>query len=112
MRAFRDADNHLEHFNHSRNMLNYSLSAGYLVLPKNYENFHQTNFNVYLELLGAKSLDKSEYNLDIAPAIQFIFNSTTKLNVGARFQAAGNMDRIGRNRYLISIEQTLLNVLK
>ena len=111
MRAFKDKENHIEHFGHSRNMLSYSLSAGYLVLPREYTSFKQTNFNVYLEILGNKALDKSEYFVDFAPAIQFIFNSNTKLNFGARFEAKGNITRISKNRFLVSIEHTLLNVL-
>jgi hypothetical protein len=112
MRVFRDADNHIEHFGHSRDMLGYSLSAGYLVFPREYTSFKQTNFNVYLEVLGNKALDKSENFVDLAPAIQFIFNSNTKLNFGARFEAIGNITRIAKNRFLISVEHTLLNVLR
>ena len=37
--------------------LNYSLSAGYLVLPLNYTSYNQTNLNVYLELIGSRNLD-------------------------------------------------------
>ncbi|HKP33014.1 MAG TPA: hypothetical protein VJT83_09810 [Chitinophagaceae bacterium] len=112
MRAFRDADNHIEHFDHSRNMLGYSLSAGYLVFPREYTSFKQTNLDIYLEVLGNNSLDKSENFVDLAPAIQFIFNSNTKLNLGARFEATSNITRIAKNRFLISIEHTLLNVLR
>ena len=112
MRAFRDKENHIEHYGHSRNMLGYSLSAGYLVLPREYKSFKQTNFNIYLEILGNQALNKSEFFVDIAPAIQLIFNSNTKLNFGARIEAGSNMTRIAKNRFLISMEHTLLNVLK
>ncbi|HKC36220.1 MAG TPA: hypothetical protein VKB95_09160, partial [Chitinophagaceae bacterium] len=37
--------------------LNYSLSAGYLVLPLDYKNYDQTNLNIYAELLGGRNLD-------------------------------------------------------
>lgn len=95
-----------------RQMFNYSLSGGYLLFPKNYTSYRQTNLNLYLELLGAKSINRGDYYTDLAPAVQLIFNSTTKLNLGARFQLSGNMVRVGERTYLVSMEHTILNVLK
>jgi hypothetical protein len=92
--------------------LNYSLSAGYLLLPKQYTSYNQTNVNLYVEVLGMQGLEKGDYMLDVAPALQFIFNSNSKLNLGARFQAGGNMMRIANNNYFISVERTFLNALK
>ncbi len=97
---------------YSYEAFNYSLSAGYLLLPFRYTDFKQTNVNLYLELLGSKSLDKSLYYVDLAPAIQFIINSTVKLNAGYRFQLDGNMHRMSTNSILISAEATFLNLLK
>jgi hypothetical protein len=91
---------------------NYSLSAGYLLFPRNYVGFNQTNFNLYLELLGSNALDKSLYYVDLAPAIQFIFNSNTKLNAGYRFQLGGNMHRMAEESWTLSLETTFLNALK
>lgn len=89
--------------------INYSLSAGYLVLPKEYTDYRQTNFNVYLEVLGQQTLDRSRYFVDLAPAFQFIFNSNAKLNIGYRFQLGGTMDRMSSNSWQLSFERTLLN---
>lgn len=91
---------------------NYSLSAGYLLFPRKYVSYKQTNFNLYLELLGSNTLDKSLHFVDLAPAVQFIFNSNTKVNAGYRFQLSGNMHRMATESLLISIETTFLNVLK
>ena len=91
---------------------NYSLSAGYLIFPLNYKNFSQTNFNVYAELLGQRSLDMKKYVIDFAPAIQFIFNSNAKLNIGYRFQLNGNMNRMADKSWLISFERTFLGAWK
>lgn len=88
--------------------LNYSLSAGYLVFPLNYSSFKQTNFNVYAEVLGQRTLDMKKYVVDFAPAVQFIFNSNVKLNIGYRFQLKGNMHRMAENSWLISFERTFL----
>lgn len=97
---------------YSFNAFNYSLSAGYLLLPKRYKNYNQTNFNVYVEMLGSQSLDKNLQFLDIAPALQLIFNSNTKLNLGYRFQLSGNMNRMATQSLQLSVERTFLNALK
>lgn len=87
---------------------NYSLSAGYLLFPLSYTDFRQTNMNIYGELIGQRSTDKSRYFVDFAPAVQFIFNSNLKLNLGYRFQLAGNMLRMGDRGGLIALERTFL----
>jgi hypothetical protein len=89
----------------------YSLSAGYLLLPFNYSDYKQTNLNVYFETIGMKGLDKGDYMLDLAPALQLIFNSNFKVNLGARFQVTGNMVRVGEKNYFISMERTFLGAL-
>lgn len=43
--------------------LNYSLSLGYLLLPRKYNDYNQTNFNVYVEFIG-KSYDKAKIFFD------------------------------------------------
>jgi hypothetical protein len=92
--------------------INYSLSAGYLVLPRQYTDFKQTNLNIYAELLAQQTLDRKTHYVDLAPAVQLIFNSISKLNVGYRFQLAGNMDRMARESLLVSYERTFLNVFR
>ena len=112
-RVFNDkAASHLHPESNSYNMLNYSLSAGYLLFPKEYTNYNQANLNLYFEMLGMRSLDQKHYALDLAPAIQFIFNSNSKINLGYRFQVSGNMTRIARQTFLIGFEHTLFNIWK
>jgi len=91
---------------------NYSLSAGYLLFPRKYTSFNQPNFNIYCEILGSRGLDRNASFLDIAPAIQVIVRSNTKINVGYRFQVAGEMYRMASSGFVFSIEKTFLNVLK
>jgi hypothetical protein len=93
-------------------VLGYSLSGGYLLLPFNYTDYKQTNLNLYAELLAQQSLDRKAYYVDLAPAIQLIFNSNTKLNLGYRLQLGGTMQRMAKTSWLISIERTFLEVLK
>lgn len=90
---------------------NYSLSAGYLLLPKKYKSYDQTNFNIYLEVLGGKGIDRTYNFMDLAPAIQFIFKSSSKLNLGYRFQLDGNAYRMATSSAYISFEKTFLNKL-
>lgn len=93
----------------ARSAMMYSLSAGYLVFPKSYKNYKQVNFNLYTEFLGGSLLDKSGSFLDIAPAVQLIFNSTVKLNAAYRFQLSGNVDRYNTKQFLIGIDWSFLN---
>lgn len=94
--------------------LNYSLSAGYLLLPVEYKNYDQTNLNVYAELLGGRNLDwKYEKQfLDLATSVQFIFKSTGKLNIGYRFQLKSDIARNMNNSWMISYEHIFLNALR
>lgn len=93
-------------------VMNYSLSAGYLLLPFEYTDYKQTNLNLYTEVLMQQSLDRKAYYVDLAPAIQLIFNSNAKLNLGYRFQLNGDMVRMTSSSWLISFERTFLNALK
>ena len=92
--------------------MNYSLSGGLLIFPKEYTDYKQTNLNLYTEILAEQSLDAGKYCIDLAPAAQLIFNSNTKLNIGYRFQLCGNMSRMSNNSWQVSLERTFLNALK
>lgn len=94
--------------------LNYSLSAGYLVLPFNYKDYKQTNLNIYAELLGGRNLDwkYEKYFLDLAPSVQLIFNSTSKLNIGYRFRLKSDIYRLTKSNLMISYEHIFLNALR
>jgi len=111
--AFDNSDRQIVGMPQPKNMLSYSLSSGYLVLPVVYKDYNQPNFNVYLELLGKTDPSSGQSYLDIAPAIQMILNSKTRIDLGYRFQATGNMDnRYTKNMYLLRAEFNFFNVLK
>lgn len=94
--------------------INYSLSAGYLLLPFEYTSYDQTNLNLYVELLGSRNLNwpSEKYYLDLAPSIQFIFKSTGKLNLGYRFQLSSDIYRLSNNSFMVSYEHLFLNALQ
>ncbi|MFT4092210.1 MAG: hypothetical protein QM640_01130 [Niabella sp.] len=99
-------------YNRPYQSMNYTLSAGYLLLPGSYKDYKQTNLNLYAEFLAQQTLDKKRYFVDMAPGLQLIFNSNTKLNLGCRFQLSGDMSRMARSSFLLSCERTFFNALK
>ena len=92
--------------------INYSVSTGYLLFPRQYTSYQQPNFNIYLELLGQRMVGDDLFYLDLAPALQLILNSTTKINIGQRFQLSGNMGRMARQSWLVSVETSFLQAWK
>lgn len=94
--------------------INYSLSAGYLLLPFEYRDYNQTNLNLYVELLGGRNINfpREKYYVDLAPSLQAIFHSTAKLNVGYRFQLGSDIYRLTKNSFLVSFEYIFLDALK
>ncbi|MGX5817589.1 hypothetical protein ACWKWU_05305 [Chitinophaga lutea] len=97
---------------YSRNAVDYTLSAGYLLLPRKYKNYKQTNLNLYAELLGKSNLDqyRAGYYVDVAPAVQLIFNSVTRVDFSYRRQLFGDMDRAMTSSYLLRLEHNFFNV--
>lgn len=93
--------------------INYSLSTGYLLLPFVYKNYKQPNFNLYVEAFGKTSVDNGKGYLDLAPAVQFIINSKTRIDLGYRFQIAGGMtNRFSKDALMIRAEFNFFNALK
>jgi hypothetical protein len=94
-------------------MIGYSLSSGYLVLPFQYKSYTQPNFNVYFEILGNSNPDTGHNYLDLAPAVQVVLNSVTRIDLGYRFQVSGDMlNRYNKNMYMAKVEFNFFNVLK
>jgi len=93
--------------------LSYSLSFGYLLLPRKYSSYDQVNVNLYLELHGkafqaAKVdlfvgqpneyyLDQSRYPtalqkgyyVDVSPGVQVILKSNLRVDLSATFSSMG-----------------------
>jgi len=90
--------------------INFSLSTGRLIFPKQYVSYKQTNLNMMLELSGQHLISENENFLDMAPAVQFIFNSQTRLDIGYKFQLYSDMQRVAPNGFMIRVEHLLFNV--
>lgn len=96
---------------------NYSFSAGYLLYPRTYTNYKQVNVNLYLELLGKSNPGINEENVSVqkgsnlalAPALQLIFNSQTRFDIGYKFDVYNSGTQMG-NMLLVRLEYNLFNV--
>jgi hypothetical protein len=95
-----------------RNALNYTLSTGMLVFPRIYTSYKQTNMNIFLEFIGQSNLNTGRYYLSAAPAIQFIFDSRTRIDISYRMQMAANMNRFSNNSLLFRVEYNIFNAYK
>jgi hypothetical protein len=91
--------------------LNLALSTGRLILPKAYISYKQTNINFMLELLSQQLLGSDKCYVDLAPAVQFIFFSQLRVDIGYKVQLYNNMERNMPNGFMLRVEHLLFNVL-
>lgn len=94
----------------AKNAVAYTLSAGYLLFPKNYTSYKQVNVNVYAELLGKSNPGYAQSYLDVAPAVQLIFNSVFRVDFSYRTQFYNSMQRYSQNMYLVRLEYNFFNL--
>lgn len=96
----------------NRNAFNYSLSAGKLMLPKEYTSYGQTNLNLMLEFLGQINSQTGDGYLDAAPSIQFIINSRIRIDAGYRFAINEKLYRSAPSGAVFKFEYNFYNVIK
>ena len=89
--------------------INTSFSIGKLMLPKEYKDFRQTNLNLMVEFLSQVNMGSGRYYFDIAPAVQLIVNSQSRIDVGYRKELTGSLLRTAPNGLFIRIEHNLFN---
>lgn len=92
-----------------RNGINYTLSAGKLMLPKEYTSYKQTNVNLMLEFLGQTNLGDGASYIDVAPSVQFIFNSRVRIDLGYRYPIVTNLQRDIAKGALLRLEYNFFN---
>ena len=93
----------------NRNVMNFTFSAGRLMLPRQYTDYRQTNVNLMIELLGQYNPGPGKYYIDAAPAVQFIFNSQGRIDIGLRKQVKTSMTRSALESWLVRFECNLFN---
>lgn len=106
------ADNFKEKFiyaDRNRKAINYSLSVGRLMLPKEYTSYKQTNVNLMVEMLGQTNLNRGYSYLDIAPSVQFIILSRMRFDAGYRIPLVKDLSRTAPQGFLLRLEYNIFN---
>lgn len=105
-------DNGREKFSYAdknRNAVNYTLSLGKLMLPKEYVSYKQINVNLMAELLGQTNVATGNNYLDLAPSAQFIFGSRARVDIAYRFALVDKLVRTTPNFAFLRLEYNLFN---
>jgi len=103
---------HKFHIEESNSAMNYTLSAGKLMLPKVYTSYKQVNMNLMLEFIGQRLNNNQKSFLDIAPSVQFIINSQARIDFGYRKQLYSTMERTAPNGMVLKFEYLFFNVFR
>ena len=90
--------------------INYTFSVGRLVLPRAYTSYKQTNFNVMVEVLAQRLLSSGRQYIDIAPSLQLIVNSQTRIDIGYRRQLYSTMQRTAPNGFMLRVEHLVFGL--
>lgn len=91
--------------------VNFSFSAGKLMLPREYTSYRQTNLNLMVEFMGQLNTGSGKYYVDIAPSVQLIFNSQSRVDIGYRKELGSSLIRTAPNGFFIRLEHILFNSL-
>ncbi|GEO11226.1 hypothetical protein SAE01_37220 [Segetibacter aerophilus] len=89
--------------------VNYTFSIGKLMLPKEYKDYRQTNVNLMLEFLNQVNVGSQKYYMDVAPSVQFILNSKSRVDIGYRKELSSTMIRTAPNGFFIRLEHNFFN---
>lgn len=90
--------------------VNYTLSIGKLLLPKVYTDYKQTNVNGMVEFLSQYNTGSKKYYVDVAPSVQFIFNSVARLDIGYRKKLSSTLYRTAPEGLFVRLEYNFFNV--
>lgn len=111
------------------NAYNYSLSFGYLLYPREYKHYNQTNINLYAEFLGKsydelkvtnnnaavivtdKAYRKGNY-IEFRPAIQFIVKSNLRIDASTAFPLISKSYIRKYPLYLLNVQYYIFNIGK
>ncbi len=93
----------------NRRAVNYTFSAGRLMYPEEYTDYKQTNVNLMVEVLGQYNTGLKKHYLDIAPSVQFIINSRSRIDLAYRYQLASSLFRTAPQGVFIRFEHNFFN---
>lgn len=94
----------------NRRAVNYTFSAGRLMYPEEYTDYNQTNVNLMVEVLGQYNPGLKKQYLDIAPSVQFIINSRSRIDLAYRYQLVSSLTRTAPEGVFIRFEHNFFNV--
>ncbi len=90
------------------NTIQNSISAGYLLFPRKYKSYKQTNFNLYLEYMTNTILTRNfpdryhKFSSTLAPGIQFIIMSRSRLDFSYKIRSGAMPDEfVAKLTYII-----------
>lgn len=89
--------------------VNYTFSVGKLMLPKEYKSYQQTNLNLMLEFLSQVNTGTGKCYMDIAPTVQMIFNSQSRVDIGYRKELNATLLRTAPNGFFVRLEYNFFN---
>ncbi|MEO8772653.1 MAG: hypothetical protein ABI402_21335 [Ferruginibacter sp.] len=89
--------------------VNYNFSIGKLMLPKAYKDYRQTNINLMVEILAQVNVGSGKYYTDIAPSVQMIINSQSRVDIGYRKELSSTLLRTAPNGFFIRLEHNFFN---
>jgi hypothetical protein len=89
--------------------VNYTFSVGKLMLPSQYKSYGQTNLNLMVECISQLNTGSGKSFVDIAPMVQLIFKSQSRLDIGYRREIAGSLLRTAPNGFFVRLEYNFFN---
>lgn len=89
--------------------VNYTLSIGKLMLPKEYKDYKQTNVNLMVEFLNQVNVGSGKYYMGVAPSVQMIFNSRSRVDIGYRKELSSTLVRTAPNGFFVRLEYNFFN---
>ena len=94
----------------NRQAINYTFSVGKLMYPEAYIDYKQTNVNLMVEVLGQYNTGLKKQYLDIAPSVQFIINSRSRIDLAYRYLLTSSLSRTAYEGVFIRFEYNFFNV--
>ncbi|MEJ7586328.1 MAG: hypothetical protein WKI04_02080 [Ferruginibacter sp.] len=94
----------------NRSAINYTLSAGKLLLPKIYTSYQQLNMNFMVEFLGQTTAGNGHTYFDAAAAVQFIVNSRMRFDIGYRAPLVTTLYRVAPRGFIFRLEYNIFNL--
>ncbi len=112
LRAFTNTGSKHVLADKGKDVFEYALSLGKLMLPKEYTDYNQTNVNLMVEMLGQYNPGLEAGYVDLAPSVQMIIKSRMRIDAGYRFPISDKLFRTTPRGFLVRFEYNIFNAYK